>query len=274
MTIADALQPDQQAGCWDDHVDLYEAVFEPLSLAFARAAIARLELRRGDRVLDVAAGAGGAALVMAEMGAHVTAIDGSARMVARIGRRAQEMHVEIDARVTEGEDLGFPDGSFDAALSVLGVILFPDPVRGLAEMRRVVRRGGRVAVVTWTEPHRYELARTLREAILALGADSGAPDAVPAQLRFVEAEAFRALFAEAGFRAATLETIEAHLQVPSARWLAERLEFAPGMRAWVSRLGSRCQAVRDEFAARLEAAQGTGPVKLGGVASIGLARVP
>jgi ubiquinone/menaquinone biosynthesis C-methylase UbiE len=273
VTIAEELQPDQQPARWNDHVVLYEEVFEPLSLAFAREANARLALRPGERVLDVAAGTGGAALAMAETGARVTAIDASPGMVERIGRRARSARLAIDARVMDGEALGFPDTSFDAALSVFGVILFPDAAKGLAEMRRVVSSGGRMAVVTWTQPHRYELAGTLREAIQALGADTSAPDALPAQLRFVERDGFRQLFGQAGLHDVDIEAIETHVIVPSARWLADRIQFAPGMDAWVSRLGKRRSDVLEAFAARLEAAQGTGPIRLGAVASIGLARV-
>jgi ubiquinone/menaquinone biosynthesis C-methylase UbiE len=273
VTIAADLQPDQQAARWDDHVVLYEEVFEPLSLAFARQVIARLDLRSGERVLDVAAGSGGASLALAETGAAVTAIDASCRMIARIGRRAEVARVGVDARVMDGQNLDFPGAVFDAALSIFGVILFPDAARGLAEMRRVLRPGGRIAVVTWAQPHRYELATNLREAILAIGPEP-ASAALPAQLRFVDPEAFRGLFAAAGLHEVEIETAEAHLRLPSARWLADRIRFAPGMEAWVSSLGERRAAALDAFAARLEDAQGLGPIRLDAVASIGLARVP
>jgi ubiquinone/menaquinone biosynthesis C-methylase UbiE len=273
VTIADELQPDQQAARWDDHVVLYEEVFEPLSLAFAREAIARLDLRPGARVLDVGAGPGGAALELAAARARVTAIDGSPRMVERILERAREARLAVDARVMDGHALAFPDASFDAAISSFGVILFPDAAKGLAEMRRVVRPGGRVAAITWTQPQRYELASTLRETIQALGAAASSPDALPAQLRFVAPEAFRQLFEQAGLHDIAIETVEAHLAAPSARWLADRIQFAPGMGAWISRLGERREAVIEAFAARIEAAHGTGPVRLGAVASVGLARV-
>jgi len=105
VTIAADLQPDQQVARWDDHVVLYQEVFEPLSLAFARQAIARLDLRSGERVLDVAAGTGGAALAMADTGAVVTAIDGSPSMIEMIRRRADAAHVGIKARAMDGQAL-------------------------------------------------------------------------------------------------------------------------------------------------------------------------
>src|SRR5512145_1684923 len=113
-------QPDQEPQRWDDHVFVYEDVFEPFTLQFAQAAVASLGLSAGQTVLDVGAGCGGAALAIAERGLRVTAVDASARMVERIGARAAERGVPIDARVMDGQALQLADASFDAALSVLG----------------------------------------------------------------------------------------------------------------------------------------------------------
>ena len=101
-------------------------MFEPFTLQFAQAAISALGLAAGHSVLDVGAGSGGAALAMAEQGLRVTAIDASPRMVDRILARAAERGLAIDAQAMDGQALQFDDATFDAALSVLGVILFPD----------------------------------------------------------------------------------------------------------------------------------------------------
>ena len=69
--------------------------------------------------------------------------------------------------------------------------------RGLAEMRRVVRPGGRVSVVTWTQPQNYELAAELRAAIQSVWPEQP-PAPLPAQLRYREESDFRALFKAAG----------------------------------------------------------------------------
>ena len=266
-------QPDQEPQRWDDHVCVYEAVFEPFTLQWARAAIATLGLAPGQSVLDVGAGCGGAALELAEQGYNVTAVDASSRMIERISTRAAERGLSIAARAMDGQALTFHDATFDAALSVLGVILFPDAARGLAEMARVVGRGGRICVVTWTEPQNYELATELRRAIeWVLPEQPRAP--LPAQLRYREEGDFRALFADAGLTGPVITTATAHLNAPSARWLSERIAFAPGMAAMLSGFGERAPAVRERFVQNLEMRWGCGPIDLSGVAFIGVGLVP
>jgi hypothetical protein len=156
---------------------------------------------------------------------------------------------------------------------VLGIILFPDATRGLAQMRRVVRRGGRVSLVTWTEPQNWELATELRRAIEAVFPEQ--PTApLPAQLRYREEGDFRALFADAGLPQPVITTARARLHVPSARWLSERIGFAPGMAAMLSGLGEGAPAVRERFVQNLQMRLGNGPIGLSGVAFIGTAPVP
>lgn len=267
-----APQPDQEPQQWDDHVFVYEEVFEPFTLQFAQATIAGLGLSAGQTVLDVGAGCGAAALAMAEQGLSVTAIDASARMVERIAARAAERELTIDARVMDGQALQLADARFDAALSVLGIILFPDAERGLSEMRRVVRPGGRVSVVTWTQPQSYELAAELRAAVQAVWPEQP-PAPLPAQLRYREEADFRALFKAAGLGDPVIVTSTARLEVPSARWLSERIALAPGMATMMAGLGGRAPAVLERFVANLEARFGQGPVGLSGVTFIGTAQV-
>ncbi len=266
-------QPDQRPALWDQHVALYEIVFEPFSLALAASAIEGLALQPAEAVLDVGAGNGGAALALAGRGCRVTAIDASSGMVARLRARAEAAALDIEAQVMDGQALTFADAAFAAALSVFGVVLFPDAVRGLAEMRRVVRRGGRVAVVTWTEPQHYELAAELRAAVLAVKPDQPASP-LPAQLRFRERADLTALFHAAGFDAVDIETRRAELHAPSAKWLGARLRFAPGMAAQLDNLGDDAPAVIERFVANLEARQGEGAIRLGGVAFVAAATVP
>ena len=266
-------EPDQLPERWDNHVSVYETLFEPFSLALGEPAIAYLHPAPGMRVIDVGAGSGGAALALAKRGCRVTAIDASAAMMARLAQRATALGADVQAEVMDGQRLCYFDAAFDAALSIFGVILFQDAVQGLSEMRRVVRPGGRVAAVTWTEPQNYELAVQLRAAIQSVRPSAG-PPALPAQLRYRDRADFEALFHAAGFDSVEIQTQRATLEAPCARWLGERLRFAPGIAAQVDALGDLAPLAVERFVSAVEKTMGTGAVGFGGIAFIGTARVP
>lgn len=107
----------------------------------------------GDRVLDVAAGAGEPAITTAKRvgpTGSVLATDISANILdyARQAAAAQGV-TNLTTRVMDGEHLELPDNSVDVVLSRVGLIYFPDQERALAEMRRVLRPGGRVAAMVY-----------------------------------------------------------------------------------------------------------------------------
>jgi ubiquinone/menaquinone biosynthesis C-methylase UbiE len=277
MTLASNLQPDQNPERWNDHVAVYEEVFEPLTNAFASRALDHLGLMPGDRLIDVGAGAGGTALIAAGRGVDVVAIDASPRMVARMVARVKGsagVAGRVHADIMDGMALGLPDDSFEAAISVFGVVLFPDADLGMREIARVLKPGGRAAIVTWTETERYELAARLSGAIAAVRGPQPPPTALPAQLRFREEPAFRRLLAEAGLVVDAVVRLEERWRLPSARWIADRIAFAPGMAAMAGALGADREPVLDAFVAALEREQGKGEVGLSAIAHIGVARKP
>lgn len=109
-------------------------------------------VRPGTRLLDVACGSGLPAIPAAARvrpGGAVTAIDISAEMLAACGRLARATGVEIDLREMDAQELRFPDASFDAVTSSFGLMFCPDPVKAAAEMRRVLRPGGRFSIAVW-----------------------------------------------------------------------------------------------------------------------------
>ena len=103
----------------------------------------------GDRVLDVGCGTGNAALAAASRGAHVTAVDASEGLVELTRERAAAAGAVVEAVVAEAAALPFADGDFDVVLSSFAVIFAPEPAAAIAEMVRVSREGGTVALSTW-----------------------------------------------------------------------------------------------------------------------------
>jgi len=272
VTLAPSPQPDQQPGLWDRHVAVYEEAFEPLTSAFAARALDALALPPGARLLDVGAGTGGAALMAAARGLEVTAVDASRAMVERMRERARSAGLRLSAEAMDGTALDLPDGAFDGAISVFGVVLFPDMAAGMREMARVLKPGGRAAVVTWTDIHRYELASRLSAAIAAVRPPDEAPPpgALPAQLRYREEPVFRAALEVPGLAVREVFVMEERWTLPSARWIGDRLAFAPGLAAQLAGLGERRQAVVESFVGALERDRGPGPVELLAVAHAGL----
>jgi len=104
----------------------------------------------GERVLDVAAGSGNAALAAARRGAAVIATDFVPQLLAAAARRAQAEGLDLQTREADVQVLPFPDGAFDVVLSTFGVMFAPDQSRAAAELLRVCRPGGRIGLTAWT----------------------------------------------------------------------------------------------------------------------------
>jgi ubiquinone/menaquinone biosynthesis C-methylase UbiE len=108
------------------------------------------DLQAGWRVLDVATGSGNAALAAARRGCEVVGIDYVPALLERARIRAAADHLHVDFLEGDAENLDFPDASFDAVISIYGVMFAPDHRRAAAELVRVCRPGGRIALASWT----------------------------------------------------------------------------------------------------------------------------
>jgi SAM-dependent methyltransferase len=108
------------------------------------------DLQAGWRVLDVATGSGNAALAAARRGCEVVGTDYVPALLERGRIRAQAEHLAVEFREADAEHLPFPDASFDAVISIYGVMFAPDQKRAASELARVCRPGGRIALACWT----------------------------------------------------------------------------------------------------------------------------
>ena len=152
-TTTNAVQPDlaavkqrqQQTWASADYAAV-AAMIVPMAEDLAQTA----GLRAGDRVLDVATGSGNAALAAARCGAEVTGIDYVPGLLERARARSAAEGLEIELAEGDAEDLAFPDASFDAVLSCLGVMFTPNQEQAAAELVRVCKSGGTIGLVNWT----------------------------------------------------------------------------------------------------------------------------
>ncbi len=104
----------------------------------------------GERVLDVAAGSGNAAVPAAETGADVVASDLTPELLEAGRRLAEDRGVRLSWEVADAESLPYDDESFDAVISCVGVMFAPHHQDAADELLRVTRAGGRIGLVSWT----------------------------------------------------------------------------------------------------------------------------
>jgi ubiquinone/menaquinone biosynthesis C-methylase UbiE len=109
-----------------------------------------LDIRSGQKVLDVAAGNGNVSLAAARRWCDVVATDYVPALLERARERAAAEHLPMEFQEADAEALPFPDASFDAVVSTFGVMFTPDQERAAAELVRVCKGGGKIGLANWT----------------------------------------------------------------------------------------------------------------------------
>ena len=202
--------PEEQVRAMFDRI---ARVYDPLNSVMTAGlhqrwrerAAAMTGLRPGDRALDVATGTGDLAVALQERvgpEGEVVGCDFSERMLELARAKAPDVRFET----ANALDLPYDDGEFDAAAVGFGARNFADLPRGLAEMARVVRPGGRVVVLEITTPRRPPLSWFFRvwfdRAVPLIGRFAGDPDAytyLPSSVRrFPDARGLGAALAAVG----------------------------------------------------------------------------
>ena len=110
----------------------------------------RLDIEPGEKLLDVACGTGQLTIPAAVAGADATGLDISKNWIAQARCNAAAAGVRIRFDLADAEDMPYADESFDTLTSMIGVMFAPRPELAAAEMLRVVRPGGRIALANWT----------------------------------------------------------------------------------------------------------------------------
>ena len=194
---------------WDEIAEGYDATNTPTQMWLGNEALRRAGLRAGMRFLDVAAGSGALAIPAARLGARVLATDRSPVMLELLRRRADEEGLAIETRCMDGHALALEDASFDMAGSQFGVMLFPDMPKGVAEMARVVRPGGRVLMIAYGDPHAIDFIGFFVAAVRTVRPDFDGPpnDPPPLPFQLQDPERLAGKLQAAGLADATVETI-------------------------------------------------------------------
>lgn len=148
---------------------MYESYMVPTLFGpWADQLIAAAAPQPGDRVLDVGCGTGVVARGIAsrvEPGGKVTGVDLSPGMLEVAEETSEHEGLSINWHEGQAESLPFPDGSFDLVTSQYALMFFADRAAALAEMRRVLADGGRLAVSTWQPIERHPFYNTLNSTI-------------------------------------------------------------------------------------------------------------
>lgn len=208
---------------WDQIATGYDRHVTPTHLDLSRQALERVGIEQGSLLLDVAAGSGSLAVTAARMGARVTAVDLSPAMVERLRERVDTEGIEdLEALVMDGHALELEDDTFDVAASQFGVMLFPDLPRGLREMVRVTRPGGKVMLAVYGPPQEVEFLSFFMRAVRSVLPDLSPPplDAPGGPFQAADQAVLRTRFEEAGLAGVGIGT------------LTEELRFRDGAGLW------------------------------------------
>jgi SAM-dependent methyltransferase len=116
----------------------------------AQEFVTRLNLKPGIRLLDVACGTGNIAIPAAKAGAQVTGVDIATNLLEQANERAGAEHLEIRFEEGDAEQLHYSDESFEVVVSMFGAMFAPRPERVAAELLRVCKPGGTIAMANWT----------------------------------------------------------------------------------------------------------------------------
>ena len=204
---------------WESMATGFDKVLTPVTMTLADEALRLAGLRPGMRFLDIAAGSGALSIPAARSGARVLATDFAPTMVKRLEARARAEKLDsVVARVMDANALDLEDDMFHVVASQNGVSLLPDVERGIAEMARVTKPGGRVLLVAFGDIRKAEFLgvplRAMKEVVPSF---QGLPmDAPPLPFQLAAPEKMRAALTSAGLRDVRVEAVDWAVHHPSA----------------------------------------------------------
>jgi ubiquinone/menaquinone biosynthesis C-methylase UbiE len=249
MSFTDSFKAFEHAGWTDGSLArAYDRQLSDVTRQSIPHLLAAAGLRSGDRVLDVACGAGYVAAAARDLGADATGVDFSATQIGL----AKQAFPGIDFIEGDAEALPFADAHFDVVLSAFGFPHFADPGKAVAEAFRVLEPGGRFAYVSWGEAAKCLAVAMVYDAIRTHGSlEVGLPPG-PGFFSFGEPGKAKELLESAGFVRVATHEVPAMWRVTSADGLYEAISAGTVRAAAVltkqdpDSLAKIRQAVRDQ----------------------------
>lgn len=176
----------------------------------AQELVTAAAIRPGEHVLDIGAGTGNVALLAADLGARVTAVEPAARLREVIAETAGAR----DLTVVDGTaaDIPLPDSSVDVALSNFGIIFAPDPAAAAAELARVTKPTSRILLTSWLPGVMGKLVGIVAGAVREV---TGGDNLGGARMDWHDPNALSTLFARHGYQV-TAKTLELTVTAVSA----------------------------------------------------------
>ena len=220
--------------------------FEQIAKSYRLGAaefVSRLDLKPGERVLDVACGTGNLAIPAARNGAKVTGVGYCSQISSnRVGTGPKPRVLAIQFDEGDAEDLPYEDASFDTVITMFGAMFAPRPDITAAELVRVCRPGGRIAMANWT-PHGF-----IGQMFKTVGKHVPPPPGVPSPVLWGDEGTIRERF---NGSVVTYSSLAAdHLQFPlQASEVVEtfRLYYGPTYRAFAALDEAGQAALRQEL---------------------------
>lgn len=207
---------------WNEIARGYDATNTETQQWLGGESLRRAGLEAGMRFLDVAAGSGALSLPAARLGAEVLATDLSPLMLELLRDRARREKLDIETRVMDGRSLEVEDHSFDMAGSQFGVMTFPDQPRGIREMARVVKPGGRVLMTVYGSPAEIDFLAFFVRAVHSVRPDFAPPmDPPPPEFRLADPEKLRGELIAAGLEDVQIHRITEYTEFKSPEFLWE-----------------------------------------------------
>jgi len=226
--MTDLEQHTAPVEAWDAIAAQYDEHVAPGESEVATAGLRLAGLRPGDSFLDVAAGPGGLSLPAARLGATVLATDWSPQMIDRFKARAAAEGLDAEGRVMDCHALDLPDDGYDVTGSQFGVMLVPDQAQALREMVRVTKPGGRVLLIAYGDPDRYEALHFFISAVQVVVPDFEGPSDDEPMLEFqvADPDVLRQRLVDAGLKDVVVDTGQ-----------QERITASTGRELWDWTLG-------------------------------------